>query len=98
MADKPNSGSDFQIVDPKTIQFAKRGRKAEVSPELVAKLRTMKPGDTALFPTMAVDMSAEDYKTAKSRMSSRIRNACASAGIESFDIKWTVDGVPSLWL
>lgn len=98
MADKPNTGNDFQIVDPKSIQFAKRGRKSEVSPELIAKLRTLKAGDTLLINSMAVDLTASDYKTVKSRMASRIRNACSSVGIESFDIKWTVDGVPSLWL
>ena len=98
MADTPKKSDDFQIIDPKSIQFAKRGRKAEASPELIAKLRTLKPGDTLLINSMAVDLTASDYKTAKSRMASRIRNACKSVGIEVFDIKWTVEGVPSVWL
>lgn len=97
MADKPNNGGDFEIVDPKTIQFAKRGRKSEAPEELIAKLRTVKPGETMILKAMAVDMTASDYKTVKSRMSSRIRSACKAVGIESFDIKWTVDGVPTLW-
>lgn len=101
MSDKPNKpeegDDDFQIVDPNSIQFAKRGRKAMVDPEIVAKLRNMKAGQTAMFPSMKVDPSAPDFKTAKSRISSRLRGACKTAGIAQFDIRFTVDGVPTLW-
>lgn len=98
MSDKPDSkGDDFQIIDPNSIQFAKRGRKSMVDPEIVAKLRTMKAGQTAIFPSMKVDPNSPDFKTAKSRISSRLRSACGSAGIDQFDIKFTVDGVPTLW-
>lgn len=101
MSDKPNKpeggDDDFQIIDPNSIQFAKRGRKSVVDPEIIDKLRTMKPGQVARFPKMKIDPSAPDFKTAKSRISSRLRSACGSAGIEQFDIKFTVDGVPTLW-
>jgi hypothetical protein len=95
MSDKPKD-DDFEIVEASSINFAKRGRKSNVDADLVAKLRGVKVGQTVLIRKMALNPQASDYRTAKARVSSQLRNACASAGLDTYAIRWTLDGVPSI--
>ena len=93
-----SSNDEFEVLETSNIQFAKRGRKSNVSPTLVAKLSTLKPGQALSIRAMKVDMTAPDYKTEKSRVSAQIRTACRSAGLKSFQIRWTLDGTPTVCL
>ncbi len=96
MPDQPNKDDDFEIVDPSEVQFAKRGRKSVVNPELTAKLKTLKPGQALTVKSMTLDTKSADYKTAKAKVSAQLRTACRAAGIEAFDIKWTLNGTPTV--
>lgn len=96
MSDQPNKDDDFEIVDPSSVQFAKRGRKSAVNPELTAKLKTLKPGQALSVKSMTIDVKSADFKTAKARVSAQLRTACRSVGIDDFDIKWTLNGTPTV--
>lgn len=93
-----SNNDDFEIVEASSVQFARRGRKTKVDAELVGKLKGMKPGQTAMVRKMALDPKSADFKTAKARVGSQLRNACTSAGLKGFAIRWTLDGVPSISL
>lgn len=102
MADKPNkpeaSGDEFEIVDPNSVQFARRGRKAVTNPKLVEALRAMKPGDTLMARALKVDPTAPTFAKDRSRIASQIRSACAEAGLAkgTYQIRFSVDGVPTI--
>lgn len=91
-----SSNDDFEIVESSAISFAKRGRKSNVSPALVSKLATLKPGQALSVKSMKVNMSDSNYKTEKSRVSAQIRTACRTANLATFDIRWTLDGTPTV--
>lgn len=87
---------DFEIVEASSVNFAKRGRKSTVDADLVGKLKGVKVGQTVLVRKMSLNPQSADYKTAKARVSSQLRIACASAGLDTFAIRWTLEGVPSI--
>jgi hypothetical protein len=86
--------SDFEIVDPKGIEFVKRGRKAEASPELVKALAGLKQGQTIALKAMTVDPRSETFQKDKARISSQIRTACKLANLKSWTINWSAQGIP----
>lgn len=92
----PNSPDDFEVVDTSSVEFAKRGRKSNIDPQLVAKLATLKPKQALRVGSLKVDMKSADYKTEKARVSAQLRNAARSAGLAKFDIRWTLDGTPTV--
>lgn len=91
-----SSNDDFEVVETSSVQFAKRGRKSNVDPQLVAKLATLKPKQALAIKSMKVDMKSADYKTEKARISAQLRTAAKSAGLTKFDIRWTLEGVPTV--
>lgn len=88
------ANEDFEIVDSSSVSFARRGRPSAVNPLLIEKLKTLPVGKAMRVGSMRLDANASDYKTAKARVSAQIRTACKAAGLKSFDIRWTVEGVP----
>jgi hypothetical protein len=86
--------SDFEIVDPKGIEFVKRGRKAEASPELVKALAGLKQGQTIALKAMTVDPNSQTFQKDKARISSQIRTACKLANLKSWTINWSAQGIP----
>lgn len=94
MPSSPND--DFEIVDSKSVSFVRRGRKAVVDPVLVEKLSGLPVGKGLTIRKMALDVNSPTYAKDKSRISSRIRNACKQAGLATFEIRWSVDGIPSV--
>lgn len=95
MADKPGN-DDFEIIDSGNIEFVKRGRKSNVDSALVERLKTLPVGKTLSVKRMALNPTDADYRKDKARISSQIRNACRAAGLATFDIRWSVDGVPQV--
>lgn len=90
-----NAGDDdFEIVESNSVEFARRGRKSIVDQKLIDILKSMPKGKTVAIRKMALDPKANTYKTDKARISSQIRTACAKANLETFRIRWSVDGVP----
>jgi hypothetical protein len=103
MADKPmpeNSGNEFEIVDPNSIQFSRRGRKPETNPKLVEALRGMKPGDSLVARGMQLDPNSPTFAKDRGRISSQIRSACAEAGLKkgTYQIRFSVNGTPAILL
>lgn len=91
------SGSnDFEIVDSSTVSFVKRGRKSSIDSALVAKLKTLKKGETVLIRKLAQNANDSDYKTVKGRVSAQLRAACREAGMSTYSIRWSSDGVPMI--
>jgi len=95
MADKPGN-DDFEVIDSGNVEFVKRGRKSHVDPALVDRLKTLPAGKTLSVKRLALNPADKDYRKDKARISSQIRNACREAGLPSFDIRWSLDGVPQV--
>lgn len=96
MAPKPEGFDEFEIIDSSSVEFVKRGRKTKVDPDLVKHLKALPAGKTLSIRRMALDPLHPDFRKDKARVSSQIRNACRSAGIETPNIRWSVDGVPQV--
>lgn len=98
MASSSPQGNDFEVVDSTTISFVRRGRKAIVDKALVAKLSGLPVGKALSINKLALSPNSETYAKDKSRISSQIRNACREAGMAkgTFEIRWSVDGIPAV--
>lgn len=98
MSSKPNDKGDdeFEFIDSSQIEFVRRGRKSNIDPTLVAKLSTLPKGKAVALTSLRQDPKAQTYKTDKARVSSQIRTACQSAGIDGFRILWSPAGVPQV--
>lgn len=99
MSSKPNDKGDdneFEFIDSSEIEFVRRGRKSNIDPTLVAKLSTLPKGKAVALTSLRQDPKAQTYKTDKARVSSQIRTACQSAGLDSFRILWSPQGVPQV--
>lgn len=94
MDNKNNDDFDFEIVDPESVQFAKRGRKSNVDPKLIEALTKLPKGKSMKIGSMKVDTKASTFRTDKARISAQIRTACANANLKNFQIRWSTDGVP----
>jgi hypothetical protein len=94
--DKDKKAGEFEIVSAESVQFVRRGRKANADPELVKALAKLTKGNALVLRGMAQDPKAETYATDKSRISSQIRTACKAAGLAGFRILWTPTGVPQV--
>jgi len=88
--------SDFEIVDAKSVQFVKRGRKSVADPKLVEALKKLPNGKAMVIASLKQDPKADTYANDKARVASQIRTACKSAGLDSFSIRWTETGVPQV--
>lgn len=96
MPQSVNISHDFEVVDSASIEYVKRGRKSNVDPELVNKLKTLPVGKSLTVRKMAQNPDSPTYASDKGRVGAQIRNACKSAGITTFSIRWSVDGIPAI--
>jgi len=87
---------DFEIVNPSEIEFVKRGRKAQVNPELVARLSTLSKGQTMAIKKddFKADPKSDTFAKDKARISSQIRAASVAAKVKKISINWNAQGVP----
>jgi hypothetical protein len=86
----------FDIIDEKEVEFTKRGRKSNVSPQLVEMLKKLPKGKSARIPSMAGDpTNADEYKAHKARVSATLRTAGKQAG-KTVRILWSPAGVPQV--
>lgn len=90
--------ADFEIIDESEIVSVKRGRKAEVNPELVQLLTSLPKGKAIrankyAFPNPSAN--AEEYKKYRAKVSASMRTAGKSAGLQ-VGFSWSPDGVPQI--
>ena len=88
--------SDFEFIEASAVSFVKRGRKANVDEKLVTALKSLKKGGAVAIKSLTLNPSADDFKRDKARISSQIRKACELAGLDTFSIRWSPDGVPQV--
>lgn len=98
MATPNSAGDDFEIVDSASVSFVRRGRKAVVDPGMVEKLSNLPKGKGLSIKKFALDPTSTTYAKDKGRVSSQIRNACKQAGLPTgtYEIRWSVDGIPNV--
>lgn len=92
---KPTN-SDFEIIEVSQVEFVKRGRKSAVSPALVEALRGLQVGKALAIKSHATDPTSADFAREKSRLASQIRTACREAGLPSYRILWSPQGIPQV--
>lgn len=95
MSTKPNDDG-FEFIDSSEVEFVRRGRKSNIDANLVANLAKLPKGKSVAITSLRQDPKADTYKTDKARVSSQIRTACQSAGIDGFRILWSPAGVPQV--
>lgn len=88
--------SDFEFIDASAVSFVKRGRKAHVDEKMVEALKSLKKGGAVAIKSLALDPTGDDFKKEKAKISSQIRKACELAGLTSFSIRWSPQGVPQV--
>jgi len=98
MTQKPTNGKadDYEVVDAESIQYVKRGRKANLDGELVAKLRDLPVGKALVISSLQQNPAASTYANDKARIGSSIRTACKAAGLTGYRILWSPQGVPQV--
>lgn len=88
--------SDFEFIQASEVSFVKRGRKANIDQKMVDALKTLKKGGAVAIKSLRVNPTDDDFKKEKARISSQIRKACEMAGLDTFSIRWSPDGVPQV--
>ena len=97
MATKPNaSDSGFEYIDAASVNYVKRGRKANLDSALVDALRNLPAGKAIALRTLQQNPAAPTYANDKARVASSIRTACKAAGLQSYRIMWSPQGVPQV--
>ena len=91
---EPMGGDEF--IDASEVEFVPRGKKSSVDPAIVAKLAILPAGKAYPMRSLALDPNDENYRNAKTRVTSVIRNACAHAGLVKFSVRWSPSGVPQV--
>ena len=94
MAKPEDNHDDFEIVNESELQFAKRGRKSEADPAIVQAIAKLTPGKVLAVNKLKVDPKD---KTRKANVSAKLRSSAELAGVV-VDIKFTIDGVPTVRL
>ena len=85
----------FEFIDEGDMEFVPRGRKSNVSPELVKALTQLKKGQACKLTGMKVDLKLANAKTEKARISATIRQASKQAKV-AIVIRWSGDGTPQV--
>lgn len=88
--------SDFEFIEASAVSFVKRGRKANIDQDMVDALKTLKKGGAVAIKFLKVDPTSEDFKKEKAKISSKIRKACELAGLSTFSIRWSPEGIPQV--
>lgn len=89
----------FEFIEESEMESVKRGRKAQVIPEMVAFFARAKVGQIVRVNYFAIDMentSAEDVKTAKAKNAATIRSHAKASGWAKVQISWSPNGVPQV--
>jgi len=85
---------EFEFVNESELRFAKRGRKSQVNPEIVAQIKKLTVGKCLTIKSLRVDPKD---KSRKATVSAQLRSSAKVAGVE-VDIQFTIDGVPTVRL
>jgi hypothetical protein len=86
---------EFEFIDENEIEAVRRGRKSNVSAELVEAFRTMPKGKAVKVKGLSVDPKSEDFKNDKATASATIRTAGRLAGVK-VSISWSPEGIPQV--
>lgn len=89
----------WEFIDENEIESVKRGRKANVVPELVAFLSKAKVGQTVRVAMFALDneiVTLEDKKNAKAKNSAILRSQAKASGWAKCAIIWDTNNIPFL--
>ncbi len=89
----------FEFIEESEMESVKRGRKAQVIPEMVAFFAKAKVGQIVKVNYFAIDtesVSAEDVKTAKAKNAATIRSHAKASGWSKVQISWSPKGVPQV--
>lgn len=87
---------DFEFIDESDIEAVSRGRKSNVSPELVEAFAKLPVGKAIKVASLAGDTSdIEGYKAHKATASATLRSAGKQAGV-TVRIAWSPAGVPQV--
>jgi hypothetical protein len=92
---KPGDNGD-EYIELSEVEFVKRGRKPSLDHQLVAKLKNLPAGKALVLQSLKQNPAASTYANDKARVASAIRTACKAAGLTTFSIKWTPQGVPQV--
>lgn len=87
----------MEFIDATSMEFISRGRKSNVSPELVSALRELlsQKGKAVRIPSLTVTFTGDDGKRERARVSAMIRAAAKVAGVK-VSILWSPNGVPQV--
>lgn len=104
MENKKDKDFEFEIIDEKEIEFAKRGRKPEINEEIVAKLKKAPIGKRFGLPFEEFQMKEEiksskekqKISNEKARLNGVIRKHLKAAGFAQFQINWTTQIKPTV--
>lgn len=99
MGKKKEEAMDFEFIDESEIESVKRGRKAQVIPEMLEVFTKTKVGQVVKVVRFALGeeiLSDSDKKTAKAKNSATIRSHAKAAGWKKVQIWWSPKGVPQV--
>lgn len=91
---KSSDDHEFEIVNESELNFAKRGRKSQADPAIVSQIEKLTPGKVLAIKKLTVDLKD---KSRKATVSAQLRSCATVAGVK-VDIKFTIDGVPTVRL
>lgn len=91
---KSSDDHEFEIVNESELEFAKRGRKSQADPAIVKAIAKLAPGQVLAVRKLKVDPKD---KSRKATVSAQLRSSGLAAGVK-VDIKFTIDGVPTIRL
>lgn len=91
---KSSDDHEFEIVNESELNFAKRGRKSQADPAIVKMMAKLTAGQVLAIKKLTVDPKD---KSRKATVSAQLRSCANEAGVK-VDIKFTVDGMPTVRL
>lgn len=100
MATENTKGSEFEIVSENDLEFAKRGRKSNISDKEIEMVRVQvqkNPNSWVLFNAKAIPSGMTDIKEIrnhKATVSANIRQIAKRLGME-VSIRWHKGTVPA---
>lgn len=95
-----DSEMEFEFVEESEMELAKRGRKAKVNSEMVAKFQKAPKNKRftvrEFLPVEGMPSEKEKVNLAKAKINSEIRKHLKMAGVSEYAIQWTLDLIPTL--
>ena len=99
---KKDSEMEYEFIEENEMQLAKRGRKAKVNSEMVAKFQKAPKNKRftvrEFLPENGMPSVEEKemVNLAKAKVNSEIRKHLKMAGVSEYAIQWTLDLIPTL--